>query len=577
MKWSQTFIPTLREDPAEAEIISHKLLLKAGYIRKLAAGIYNYLPLMQRVLTKISNIVRLEMNKAGAQEILMPVLHPAELWQASGRWDSVGKEQMRMKDRHQRDLVLGATHEEVVTHLIKGEIRSYRQLPLNLYQIQNKFRDEIRPRFGLMRCREFIMKDAYSFDVDEESFKLSYQKMVDAYFASFRHCGLETKIVESDTGMMGGKAAHEFLVIVDTDGGESPILYCNRCDYAATVDKANSFDRLSRKETQTPRKMEKVSTPNMKTVEEVTAFLGLPREELVKTLLYRADNQLVGALIRGNRQINEVKLRNALGCLELEMADAVAIQKITHASVGFTGPVGLKGVNLIADEETAKMTNFVTGANQDDYHLINVNPDRDFKADLVADIKFAQKGEGCPVCKDGELLSAKGIEVGNTFMLGTKYSQALKAFFIDRSGQEKPFVMGSYGIGITRTAQAAVERYNDQAGIIWPPQIAPFDLEIIPLNIQNNKQSGVAFETYNQVWQKGMEALIDDRNERPGVKFNDADLIGIPLRINIGEKCLEKSKLEIEIRKTKEKLLVEPSEVVEKSRRILADLAGSGK
>jgi prolyl-tRNA synthetase len=575
MKWSQSFIPTLREDPTEAEIVSHKLLLKAGYIRKLAAGIYNYLPLMQRVLIKISNIVREEMNKAGAQEVLMPVLHPAELWQASGRWDSMGKEQMRMKDRHQRDMVLGGTHEEVVTFIIKGELRSYRQLPLNLYQIQNKFRDEIRPRFGLMRCREFIMKDAYTFDADEESFKVSYQKMVDAYFSSFKRCGLETKMVESDTGIMGGKAAHEFLVIVDTDGGESPILYCNKCNYAATVDKAVSIDRSDWKEDKTLKKMEKVSTPNAKTIEEVTAFLDLPAGKLVKTLLYRADGKMVGALIRGNRQINEVKLRNLLGCSELEMVDATSIQKISSASVGFTGPVGLEGIKLIADEEIPKMVNFVAGANRDDYHLINVNLDRDFKVDLIADIKVAKEGEGCPKCKEGELLSAKGIEVGNTFMLGTKYSQALKAFFVDQHGQEKPFVMGSYGIGITRTAQAAVEKYNDQRGIIWPPQIAPFDFEVLPLNVKEDRQRETAFEIYHQAWQNGMEALIDDRDERAGVKFNDADLIGIPLRVNVGERSLEQNKLEIEIRKTKEKILVEPEGVVEKSRRILRDLIGS--
>ena len=584
MKWSETFIPTLREDPTEAEIVSHKLLVKAGYIRKLAAGIYNYLPLMQRVLLKVSNIVREEMNKAGAQEILMPVLHPAELWQASGRWDSVGKEQMRMKDRHQRDLVLGGTHEEVVTYIIRGELRSYRQLPLNLYQIQTKFRDEIRPRFGLMRCREFIMKDAYSFDADEESFKTSYQKMVDAYTSSFRRCGLKTKIVESDTGIMGGKAAHEFLVIVDTDGGESPILYCNKCEYAATLDKATSISprgeatgvESGQKEDKALKKIEKVSTPNMKSIEEVTTFLGLRADRLVKTLLYKADGKMVGALIRGNRQINEVKLKNILGCLELEMADAASIQKASSASVGFTGPVGLKGVRLVADGEISEMANFVTGANQDDYHFINVNSGRDFKMDLVGDIKFAKDGEGCPQCKDGKLLSAKGIEVGNTFMLGTKYSQALKAFFIDQNGQEKPFVMGSYGIGITRTAQAAVEKYNDQSGIIWPAQIAPFDLEILPLNIKDQKQRDVAFEIYNQTWQKGMQALIDDRDERAGVKFKDADLIGIPLRVNIGERALEQNKLEIEMRKTKEKILVEPGEVIEKSKRILEDLMSSG-
>lgn len=572
MRWSQTFIPTLREEPTEAEIVSHKLLVRAGYIRKLAAGIYNYLPLMQRVLTKISNIVREEMNNAGAQEILMPVLHPAELWQTSGRWDSMGKEQMRMKDRHQRDLVLGGTHEEVVTSLVKGELRSYRQLPLNLYQIQNKFRDEIRPRFGLMRCREFIMKDAYTFDANEESFKISYQKMVNAYSSSFKRCGLETKIVESDTGAMGGKAAHEFLVIVDSDGGESPIFYCQKCDYAATVEKAVSVGKTDEKHSDKAEKLEKVSTPDVRTVEEVTSFLEVPAEKLVKTLLYKADNNMVGALIRGNRQINEIKLKNALGCSQLEMADADSIQKTTGASAGFSGPIGLKQVKLIADEEIPQMVNFVVGANQDDHHFINANLNRDFSVDIVADIKNVQEGEICPQCKDGKLLSAKGIEVGNTFMLGTKYSQALKAFFIDENGQEKPFIMGSYGIGITRTAQAAVERYNDPDGIIWPAQIAPFEFEILPINVQDEKQRETALEIYHKIWENGMGALLDDRDERAGVKFKDADLIGIPLRINVGEKSIKQGKVELQIRKSKERILIEPGEVIDKGKQILKEL-----
>jgi len=575
MKWSQAFIPTLREEPAEAEIVSHRLLVKAGYIRKLAAGIYNYLPLMQRVLTKISDIVREEMDKAGAQEILMPVLHPGELWQASGRWNSMGKEQMRMKDRHERDLVLGGTHEEVVTHLVKGELRSYRQLPLNLYQIQTKFRDEIRPRFGLMRCREFIMKDAYTFDTDEESFKVSYQKMVDAYSSSFRRCGLATKIVESDTGAMGGKAAHEFLVIVDSEGGESPIFYCQKCDYAATVDKAVSISKIREKHDENAKKLEKVSTPDVRTVEEVTSYLGVPAEKLVKTLLYKADGKIVGALISGNRQINEIKLKNVLGCSQLEMADADSIQKATGAPAGFSGPIGLKEVKLIADEEIPQMVGFVVGANQDDHHFINANLNRDFTVDMIADIKNVQEGEICPLCKEGKLLSAKGIEVGNTFMLGTKYSQALKAFFIDENGKEKPFIMGSYGIGITRTAQAAVEKFNDSDGIVWPVQIAPFEFEILPVNVQDERQRETAQEIYHRVRKNGMGALLDDRDERAGVKFKDADLIGIPLRINVGEKSIKHGKVELQIRRTKEKILIEPDKVIAKGEQILKELMQS--
>ncbi|KPK99618.1 MAG: prolyl-tRNA synthetase [candidate division Zixibacteria bacterium SM23_73_2] len=571
MKWSETYIPTLREFPAEAELISHKLLTKAGYIRKLTSGIYNYLPLMQLVLLKITNIVREEMNRSGAQEILMPVLHPAELWQKSGRWEVYGKELMRMKDRHQRDLVLGGTHEEVITDLIKGELRSYRQLPINLYQIQTKFRDEIRPRFGLMRGREFMMKDAYTFDADEESFKVSYQKMVDAYFEIFKRCGLETKMVESDTGAMGGKDAHEFMVIVDTEGGENVIFYCDQCDYAANIDKATSLDLKNQKK-DTPKKMEKVHTPNKKTIEEVTQFLGEPPEKLVKTLIYKADGNLVAALIRGDKEINEIKLKNALGCVELEMADFESIKKLTGAEVGFSGPVGLSGVKIIADEQVTELTNAVTGANQDDYHLVNVNPGKDFKMDQVVDIKSAEEGGVCPRCKKGKLVAARGIEVGNTFMLGTKYSKALGATFIDKDRKEKPFIMGSYGVGITRTAQAAVEKFHDEKGIIWPVSISPLHVSIIPVNVQNQTQREVAFEIYEGMRKNKMEVIIDDRDERAGVKFNDSDLIGLPLRITVGERTFKEKKVELSIRGKKERIFCSKEEAVKMSKNILDKL-----
>jgi len=573
MKWSQTYIPTLREDPAEAEIVSHKLLVRAGYIRKLAAGVYNYLPLMQRVLLKVTNIVREEMNATGAQEILMPVLHPAELWQQSGRWETIGKELMRTRDRHDRDLVLGGTHEEVVTFLIKGEVKSYRQLPLNLYQIQNKFRDEIRPRFGLMRGREFIMKDAYSFDRDEEGFRKSYQKMLEAYFRIFRRCGLETKMVESDTGAMGGKAAHEFMVIVDTEGGENIIFYCDRCDYAANMDKASSLEIEPYRDEDSEKPLQKVATPDVKSVEEVTAFLNVPAKKLAKTLLYKADQRVVAAMIRGDRQINEVKLKNFLGCINLEMADAQTVERITGAPVGFAGPLNLKDVMIIADVEVSRLKNFVTGANENDYHFINVNVGRDFKIDQVAEIRCAQAGERCPRCQKGKLSTSRGIEVGNTFMLGTKYSQALGATFLDADGQEKPFIMGSYGIGITRTAQAAVEKFHDETGIIWPPSIAPFSVEILPLNVADEKQRKVALEIYQRMQEQNIEALLDDRDERAGVKFNDADLIGLPLRVNVGAKSLKENKVEICIRKTKEVVSVDQNEAIEKCKKILNDLA----
>jgi prolyl-tRNA synthetase len=572
MKWSQTYIPTLRDDPAEAEIVSHKLLVRAGYIRKLAAGVYNYLPLMQRVLLKITEIVREEMNASGAQEILMPVLLPAELWQQSGRWDTFGKELMKAKDRHERDLILGGTHEEVVTHLVKGEVKSYRQLPLNLYQIQNKFRDEIRPRFGLMRGREFIMKDAYSFDKDEEGFRISYQKMLDAYFKVFARCGLETKMVESDTGAMGGKAAHEFMVIVDTEGGENIIFHCDKCDYAANMDKASSVELNVTKEDEKEKPKEKVSTPNAKTVEEVTSFLGVPARKLAKTLLYKADGKIVAAMIRGDREINEVKLKNFLGCINLEMADAETVEKATGAAVGFAGPLNLKGITIVADQEVPRLRNLVTGANEDDYHFINVNVGRDLKIDQVAEIRCAQEGEVCPRCQEGALHTTRGIEVGNTFMLGTKYSSSLNANFLDVDGKEKPFIMGSYGIGITRTAQAAVERYHDEKGIIWPASIAPLSVEILPLNVVEEEQRQAAFDIYRKMREEHLEVLIDDRNERAGVKFNDADLIGLPLRINVGAKRLKENKVEICVRKTKEIIPTAKEEVVEKCQKLLSTL-----
>jgi len=572
MKWSEIYIPTLREDPTEAEIVSHKLLVRAGYIRKLAAGIYNYLPLMQRVLLKITDIVREEMNNAGAQEILMPVLHPAEIWQASGRWEIMGKEQMRMKDRSQRDLVLGGTHEEVITSLLKGEIRSYRQLPMNLYQIQVKFRDEIRPRFGLLRAREFYMKDAYSFDTDEESFKLSYQKMLNAYKRIFDRCGLDTKMVESDTGAMGGKAAHEFIVLVDTASGESVVFSCDSCSYAATVEKAFSLEEKISDDHEKEKPLNKVSTPNLKTVVEITNFLNVSAQKLVKTLLYKADDEIIAALIRGDQELNEVKLKNLIGAKNLEMADAATVEKITGSKVGFSGPVGLKNLKVIADLQITRMRNFVSGANENDFHLTDVNFKRDFKADQIADIRNVVSGEICPHCKNGKLTCSYGIEVGNTFMLGTKYSKALGAKFLDKDGNEKPFVMGSYGIGITRTAQAAVEKFNDDKGIIWPNFIAPFSVVVTPTDWNNDKIKSQALEIYQHLTERNVATLLDDRDERPGVKFNDADLIGIPLRVTLGPKNLEKNQVEIQIRKTRETIQVPPAETVAKCQQLLESL-----
>ncbi|MCI0331192.1 MAG: proline--tRNA ligase [candidate division Zixibacteria bacterium] len=550
MRWSEAFIPTLREVPAEAELISHQLLLRAGMIRKLAAGIYIYLPLFQRTLLKVAQIVREEMNRQGAVEITMPVLHPAEIWQETGRWDTVGKELIRLKDRHGRDLVLGPTHEEIITFLVRGELRSYRQLPINLYQIQVKFRDEIRPRFGLLRGREFTMKDAYTFDATEESFKKSYQKMIDAYFAAFNRCGLETVKVESDTGAMGGKSAHEFIVLVDTEGGESLIFTCSNCDYAVHSDRASFKEAAPPSEKVLP--YEKVHTPNVMAAEEVARFLKLPVQKLVKTMIYKTDNGFVAALVRGDREVNLVKLKNLVGSIEMDMAGTEDVQRITQAPKGFAGPVGLAGLEIIADTEVAVLPNFVSGANEGDYHIKNINTGRDFKPSRVADIKVAVEGEVCASCGKGKLKASRGIEVGNTFSLGTKYSVSLKATFLDEKGGERPFIMGSYGIGITRTAQAAVEKFHDADGIIWPKTIAPLDVHIVPVKMEDAQQAEVAERLYRAFNEAGIEPLLDDRKERAGVKFKDADLIGIPVQIVIGDRGLKEGKLEFKVRKTKE-------------------------
>jgi prolyl-tRNA synthetase len=571
MLWSQTFIPTLREDPADAVIDSHKLLVRAGYIRQLTSGVYNYLPLMQLVIHKIENIVREEMNAAGSVEITMPVLHPAELWQKSGRWDIVGKEQMRMKDRHQRDLVLGGTHEEIVTWLVRGELRSYRQLPKNLYQIQVKFRDELRPRFGLMRGREFVMKDAYSFDASYDGLKVAYNKMADAYFKAFRRCGFDVKMVESDVGAMGGTLAHEFMVPVNTSGGEAVILACNQCDYAANIEKATSLSMSDEVSHEEPKSKDMVFTPNMKTIEEVATYLKVGPDKLVKTLLYQSDGETVAALIRGDRDINEIKLQNHLHSTEIVMASPEVVMKATGAQVGFAGPIGLKGVRIIADNEIKSMRNFVVGANRDDTHIINANLS-DFAIDDYAELRLAQAGEVCPRCSQGRLISYSGIEVGNLFMLGTKYSDALGATFIDSDGSEKPFVMGSYGIGITRTAQAAVEAFHDDKGIIWPKSIAPYDFHIVLLDINNAELKEAAYDIYDELEKRGYGVLLDDRDERPGVKFKDADLIGVPVRIAVGDRGLKEGKVEILKRKglVMEKIPVE--QAVEQAIRTLDQL-----
>ncbi|RKX25020.1 MAG: proline--tRNA ligase [Candidatus Zixiibacteriota bacterium] len=571
MRWTQSYIPTLREDQSEAELISHQLLLRGGYIRKLASGVYLYLPLMQRVIHKFSNIVREEMNRAGALEITMSVLCPSEVWKETGRYSTVGKEQMRMKDRHEHEMILCGTHEETVTSLIKGEVKSYRQLPLNLYQIQVKFRDEIRPRFGLMRGREFIMKDAYSFDATEESFDESYQKMVDAYFRIFKRAGLDVVKVESDTGAMGGKAAHEFMLLVNTNGGEEIIFFCDKCDYTANVEKAD-FRPSNKVSTDAELKELKiVDTPGAATIEEVTAFLKVDANRLAKTLLYMADGKPVAAMVRGDRELNLTKLKNVTGAVELEMATPEQVMKSTSAPVGFAGPVGLKSCPIYVDPLVAGIKNMIVGANANEKHMLNVNIGRDFKATEVIDLTSAQDGDHCPHC-DGYLSSKQGIEVGNTFMLGTKYSESLGAKFLDAEGKEHPIIMGSYGIGITRTPQAALEKYHDDMGIIWPKDIAPFLVELIPLNMEKESLVETAEKIYKELTEAGIDVLLDDRSDRAGVKFNDADLIGLPVRITIGDKSLKEGKVELKARSRDEVGKVPVEEVVSAVKELLKKL-----
>ena len=550
MRWSKAYIPTLKEDPADAEVISHKLMLRSGMMMKVGSGIYTLLPLGLIVTQKVAQIVREEMNRAGALELFMPVLSPAELWKETGRWNVYGDELMRLKDRHKRDFVLGPTHEEIITDIVRGRVRSYRRLPLTLYQIQTKFRDEVRPRFGLMRGREFIMKDAYSFNRDEKCLDESYKAMYAAYEAVFRRCGLRFRPVLADPGAIGGDFSHEFMVLANT--GESCVISCpsDECAYAATDETAESIIENS-VSSGDPMELQEVHTPNMKTVEEVCAFLKTEPRNLVKTILYQVGDEVVGALIRGDREICEPKLCRLLKTDIITMADAVTVGEITGAEVGFAGPVGLDGVKLVADKSITNMANFITGANKTDYHVVNVNYERDFTADIVGDITVAASGDKCIRC--GETLTEyRGIEVGQVFKLGKKYSTSMNATFLDEKGAEVPFMMGCYGIGVTRTVAAAIEQNHDENGIIWPPSIAPYRVLITAIAVQDEEIMAKAGEIYEGLCDKGVEVLLDDREERPGVKFKDADLIGVPLRVTIGSRGLKAGKVEARIRRTGE-------------------------
>lgn len=561
MKMSKLFVQTLREFPADAEVISHKLLVRAGYIRKLSSGVYNFLPLMWKVLKKVENIVREEMDNAGAQELLMPFVQPQELWEESGRWEKYGRELMRLKDRHDRGMCLGPTHEEVITAIARDGIKSYKQMPVNLYQIQSKFRDEIRPRFGLLRGREFIMKDAYSFDADEAGLDKEYQNMAKAYKRIFERCGLDTKVVQSDTGSIGGSVSHEFMVIIETDAGENDVFFCEKCDYAANSDHATS---------NLPEaivdggfaKAEILDTPNTKTIENLTEFLKIPSTVILKTLVYIADKKPVLVLIRGDKTAEETKLKNALNANELRIAVAAEIEELMQekgfaADKGFIGPVGMSGVRILADESVKNLKNFVVGCNQTDKHLVGAN----FGVEVAevksfADVRLVEKGDFCPEC-GANLNVTQGIEVGNIFKLGTKYSKPMKAVFTDVDGKEKPYVMGCYGIGISRTAAAAVEKYHDDNGIIWPISIAPYHVIVVPVNIKDELQMKIANEIYEKLLAQGVEAVIDDRDERPGVKFKDADLIGFPYRITVG-KTIQEGLVEFKTRQTGEMVTLAP-------------------
>lgn len=560
MRATALLAPTLREAPADAEVVSHRLLLRAGFIRRVAAGVYNYLPLTMRVLKKIEGIIREEMDRQGGQELLMPIMQPAELWQESGRWDVYGPELFRLKDRHDRDFALGPTHEEVITTLVRGEVNSYKQLPLLLYQIQNKYRDERRPRFGLMRGREFIMKDLYSFDRDEKGLEISYMKMHEAYTRIFQRCGLRFRPVEADSGAIGGNESHEFMVLADS--GEASVLFCENdtCDYAANVERAAQISSpVNAKEGL--NKLTEKETAECRTVEEVTRSLGIPPQKIIKTLLYETENEVIAVLVRGDREVNEIKLLNTLGCLRVDLAGENTILKVTGAARGFSGPVGLKGVKIIADLEVASMANAAAGANREHYHYINVNPGRDFSIDILTDVRMVEAGEPCPRCGQ-KLNETRGIEVGQIFKLGVKYSKILGATYLDESGKVKPVIMGCYGIGVTRTMAAAIEQNNDQDGIIWPAAIAPFQAVIVPVNTKDAEQAALAEKIYMRLTTAGVETLLDDRTERAGVKFKDADLIGYPLRITVGSKAVSEKTFEVKARRSGEITMV-PEEKLE--------------
>ena len=575
MRWTQTFIHTLRQDPSDAEVISHRLMTRAGLISKVAAGIYNYLPLGWRSLTKLQTIIREEMERAGSAELAMPAIQPAELWQESGRWFEYGPELLRMIDRHERDFCFGPTHEEVITDMVRRSVTSYRQLPVNLFQIQTKFRDEIRPRFGLMRGREFVMKDAYTFHADGEDLNTAYRAMEQAYCRVFERCGLGYTQVEADTGNIGGSESHEFMVLADT--GEDAILSCPACHYGANVEKAEAgpVEPAPKWPLERPDRPESVDTPEMRSVEEVAAFLGISPAHLIKTLIFETDEEFVAVLIRGDLEVNEVKLKNVLACTHLQLASEAKIEEVTGGPQGFSGPVGLEGIRIVSDPSVMELEVAATGANAADAHLVGVVPGRDFEPSSVAELRLAAAGDSCPSCGT-ELVEKRGIEVGHIFKLGTKYSEKMNCCFQDADGNDQPMIMGCYGLGVGRTVAAAVEQNHDEKGIIWPLPLAPYEVVLVVLNADKPEVVEAAEGLYDQLKAAGIDVLFDDRPERPGVKFNDMDLIGFPVRVVLGGRGLEAGKVELSLRRDGEKRPTPIADMVSAVESMLEELRTEG-
>lgn len=569
MRVSKLFNTTLKEAPSEAEVISHQLLIRSGMIRRLSGGVFTYMPLGWRVLNKISNIIREEMNRSGCQELMMPIIQPKELWEQSGRWDVYGQELMRLTDRHDREYCLAPTHEEVITTVVKNELRSYKELPLNLYQIQNKYRDEVRPRFGLIRSREFLMKDGYSFNATEESLEETYQEMYEAYSRIFTRCGLNFRAVEADSGAIGGSSSHEFMVLADN--GEAAITYCKGCTYAANLEMATHQKRPYDNGHEGP--LEKVKTPGQKTIEEVSSFLGVQPSTMIKTLIYKAtykeEEKLIAVALRGNREVNEIKLKNKAGAIEVLLASGEEVLAALGVEIGFIGPVGLEGLPLYVDEEVLDLDSGVTGGMEKDYHYVGVKASRDFScAYIVGDFHNADLEDTCPTCGE-PLLFKRGTEVGQVFKLGTKYSEKMSCTYTDENGAERPVTMGCYGIGVGRTMAASVEQNHDERGIIWPKALAPYHVVLIPVNIKNEAILEIAEDLYKSLLKENIEVVLDDTEDRAGVKFANADLIGYPLKVVIGTKSVEERTVDFKIRATGEEVVVPIKEALGKIKRIL--------